>query len=552
MTDTRTVTNLAGSWDFAWLGETDVDAVDVGAIAFDDRAPVPGCFDVLPNYVGRRGLAVYRTRVTFDNAALHRLRFDGVQFWCRVFVDGQPIGDHAGGFTAFDMDVTDAAKGERELIVLVDNRFDARRSAMHHAFFDWYQHGGIARGSWLIALPEAHIDRVVSQTVALDPPTLRVMVRGAAEAGVLRIAVDGVEYVNDTVTLGERIFDIALPEAALWSPHSPNLHTLRVALGGDGVEQRIGLRQVRVDGADLLINGQAQRLRGVCLHELHPDHGCALPDDVIEDDLARIVDLGCNFIRGTHYPMHPRLLDRCDELGICVSCEAIGWGNKVDNLTDPTFIAQQKAHMTEMVSAAAHHPSVIMWGLLNEAFSSDPEARPTYETLIAHLRDADPTRPITFATNQLDAGDRCLDLCDIVSINHYPGWYKGDVADIPAELDRIIAQVAASDAASANKPLILSELGAGAIPGWEDPHNGRWTETYQATVLEAAIEHLFTTRRDVTGLAIWQYCDVRTTEFVETALKRPRGFNNKGIVDEHRRPKLAYDSVRHAYRKLSE
>jgi beta-glucuronidase len=144
---------------------------------------------------------------------------------------------------------------------------------------------------------------------------------------------------------------------------------------------------------------------------------------------------------------------------------------------------------------------------------------------------------VTYASNH-PFDDLCFDLADIMSINTYPGWYMGSIDEIPAWLDRIVAHLDAG--VGVDKPLIISEIGAGAIPGWRDWNGERWTEQYQARLLEAVIRYLFVERSRACGLSIWLYNDFRTAATVG----RPRGFNDKGVVDEFRRPKLAYEVVR--------
>jgi beta-glucuronidase len=146
-------------------------------------------------------------------------------------------------------------------------------------------------------------------------------------------------------------------------------------------------------------------------------------------------------------------------------------------------------------------------------------------------------------------GDCDPEAVDVVSINRYPGWYVGNIADIPGELDRIVAHLDATG--HADRPVIISEIGAGAIPGWRDWNETRWSEQYQARLLDAVIRHLFLDRERFCGLSIWQFCDCRSSELVGRILGRPRGFNNKGVVDEYRRPKLAYEVVRRCFRKLT-
>ena len=554
--DTRWVTELNGVWDFAFLGDRDPDDVDVASIAFTDRMAVPGCFDATPAYAGKRGLAAYRTRARLQDGAPHRLIFDGVHHWCRVFVGGRALRDHVGGFTRFAVDITDQPAGEIDVVVLVDNRFDYDRCPLHLEYFDWYHFGGIARCVQLHRLGHLWVDalRVVTEDVA----TRRVGVTidyGAVQVPgrtQLIITCDDQVVLSETVDLdaatGRIQRTLELPGAALWSPEEPNLHLLHVRLGEDDMRERMGIRQVRVSGQRILINDEPIRLLGFNRHEAHPQFGHGLPGALLVADVQQLRDMGCNFVRGSHYPQDLRFLDLCDEAGLCVWNEAIGWHQTAEHLTDQHYVEAQRVHIGEMVAMSANRPSVIMWGILNEGHSDDPRCRPGYEALLGHLRQLDPTRPLTYASNR-PLTDACFDLVDIVSINRYPGWYFDTIADIPGYLDQVLAHVDATG--HADKPVIVSEIGAGAIYGWRDGHQTRWSEQYQVNLLDRVIRYLFLERDRVCGLSIWQFCDCRTTESLEEILGRPRAFNNKGVVDEYRRPKLAYEVVKRHFQALN-
>jgi len=552
--DARVVMDLDGIWDFVFLGDVDPETVDVAAIRFDDRMAVPGCFDATPAYASRRGLVAYRREILMQDATPHRLWLSGVHHWCRVFLDGEHLQDHAGGFTRFAVDVRGREAGTAELVILVDNRFDYERSPLHHEYFDWYHFGGIARGAELHRLGSQWIDAVQVVTQSISPPEIQVTIAhcaaGAPGALKLTLSVDGktvlTEVVNLTTSSGTITRTLTLPDAAWWSPASPNLHMLDVRLGDDDVRTRFGIRQVSVRDQQILINDEPVKLLGFNRHAAHPQFGHAVPEMVMISDVQQLLDMGCNFVRGSHYPQDARFLDLCDEAGICVWTEAIGWQHTAEHLTDPHFIDAQLTDIDEMVAADFNHPAVIMRGILNESHSHDPACRPGYETLLGRLRDLDGTRPVTYASNH-PFEDLDLDLVDILSVNCYPGWYGSEIERIPDEIDRIVA---ALDPEHAEKPLIISEIGAGAIYGWRDWNGARWTEQYQARLLETVIRHLFVDRDRAAGLAIWQFCDCRTPEAVQKILGRPGGFNNKGVVDAYRRPKQAYDVVKRAFLAL--
>jgi beta-glucuronidase len=234
-------------------------------------------------------------------------------------------------------------------------------------------------------------------------------------------------------------------------------------------------------------------------------------------------------------------------MGVCVWNEATGWGNSPEAMTHKKFQAQQVENVNEMVASAINRPSVILWGILNEAHSDSEDSREIFELLLGKLRQLDPTRPVTYATCR-PKGDVNLDLADVISVNCYPGWYVGQVEQIPAYLDDLVDYF--KQEGHENKPLIISEIGAGALYGWRDEHEARWSEGYQRKHLEMVITHMFEKSEAFTGLSIWQFCDMRTSHHVRIALGRPRAFNNKGVVDEYRRPKQAYHKVKELFRRI--
>jgi beta-glucuronidase len=551
--DIRRVTDLAGYWDFAFLGDIEPGEIDPGEIVYDDIAAVPGSFDVSPRYAGQRGLCAYRTTAPVRGGGHGRLVLDGVHHWSRTFIAGEAVGDHVGGFTRFACDAAELPVGEVEIVVLVDNRLDFDRCPTHLAHYDWYHFGGIARGAewhdlgghWInelrlnvLDLAERKVELFVDYT-AMDRPG----------SYPLEVTWNGQEVLSDRLTLDNKFGrfrrELTLPGARLWSPDEPNLHHLHVRFGDDDMRDRIGLRTVETRGRSILLNGQPLRLLGFCRHESHPQFGHGLPAQLILSDAHRLKEMGCNFVRGSHYPQDLRFLDLCDELGLCVWNEGTGWGNNAEQLTSPAFRKVAADNVREMVAAAGNRPSVILWGVLNEAHTDHPDSRPIFEELLGLLGELDPTRPVTYATCR-PGGDVNLDLADVISINCYPGWYGGGIETIGEQLDGLVKMMA--EKGQGDKPLIVSEIGGGALYGWRDEHDPKWSEGYQASLLAETIRHMFERSDAFAGLSIWQFCDMRTERNYE--LGRPRGFNNKGVLDEYRRPKQGAGVVADLFRRL--
>ncbi|MFW5741971.1 MAG: glycoside hydrolase family 2 protein [Spirochaetota bacterium] len=555
----RTTRLLDGIWDFAWIGDADLSqaAIETGtplsAASFQRRATVPGCFDTLPDLAGARGTGAYRTTFGQGEEPVGELRFDGLGVWAAVYLDGALAHVHRKPYSPFSVEVPGSPGATRELVVLVDNRFDTERSPLQENYFDFYAYGGIFRSVAYTPLPAVHITGVRVTTASLDPPAVDIVVHTTTDEHVeLAYLVDGSEVSradSDARTAVDVPHQIALPSCGAWTPERPEMHTLTVRMTAgtshDEYSVRFGLRTIDLDGSRIMLNGKPVRLFGWNRHEAHPQFGPALPEQQLLHDIQIMKAAGANFVRGSHYPQDDRFLDLCDETGMLVWEESIGWQQDERHFAKDDYRELVAEQQIEMIEAHANHPSIVLWGFQNELHSELDSARPLLENLAAVTRAADPTRPITFATCRFPH-DRCLDLVDVVSINVYPGWYASDddayrpLAEIPARLNTIREDLERQGLGG--KPLVISEIGAGAIYGWRDPHAGHWSEEYQSDYL-AEVCSQFLAREEITGLALWQLSDCRTYGSAR-AIRRPRGFNNKGIVDEYRRPKLAYATVR--------
>lgn len=583
---TRGVHCLDGLWDFAFLGESvDLDSINPETIRFTERTCVPGCFDALPAYAGKRGTAAYRLRFNARPDVCALLKFGGLGMWARVYADGVALRECSLPYSGFTVELPPSPgaaphpSAEREIIVVVDNRFDFARVPLQEQFFDFYAYGGIFRSVEYMEVPEIRIDRVrVSvQDLAAGRVRLRAILAGdeeartsaaseAATTAILRVGFDGepphplafTRVKSDDAGTAAYEATATLTDKTPWTPDAPHLHTVRVELPADGssgaatdcVLERFGLRTVRAENGAVLLNGEPIKLLGYCRHEAHPQYGPALPLAQLVADLQLLKDLGCNFVRGSHYPQDPRWLDLCDEHGILVFEESMGWGQRERHFASEAWCRAQIEQTRLMVANSYNHPSVIIWGFLNEGQSNFPGARGLYADLASAIRAEDRSRLVTYAS-MFPFDDLCLDLVDLISVNKYPGWYADDMeavrplAEIRPLLDRLLASF--RERGFGHKPVIISEMGAGAIYGWRDSLNAHWTEDYQADYL-AEVCGRIVENDDFAGVSLWQFCDCRTYASGH-ALKRPRAFNNKGTLDEYRRPKLAYKVVKGLFKR---
>ncbi|EGD74550.1 hypothetical protein PTSG_05914 [Salpingoeca rosetta] len=441
---TRTLAILNGEWDFGYLDNVpDAINFDIKNAVFNESMSVPAAFDVAqPGVMGPRGTAFYRRQ--FDLSPNHKglLYFAACSFYCRVFVDGQALGDHrAGGYQAFWMHVPASTNHTRELVVLVDNRFNAT-TAPTHTGGDFYHYSGITRDVILHEVPaETFILQVETFTLSLHGDIkVRVVLGGdtSVSAVNLNLTFDGTStkaFSQVPVTNGVAVLaNVSVPNAKLWSPASPHLHTLTVAINNraDAVQVRFGVRLVTVGSdARVHINGERIKLLGFNRHTMWPDTGSALTLDQVQRDVAILVDVGANYVRGAHYPQDQRFLDLCDEHGIMVWEETLGPGVTVKDLTSPYWMRYQLQAVNEMISASINHPSVIFHAFYNEGPSDNPAACPGYNASASAIRarvGSPPSRLVTWASDTR-TNDVCLHIADVVSFNDYPAWYNhpGDI-----------------------------------------------------------------------------------------------------------------------------
>lgn len=543
----RKLINLNTIWNFKFLENVEYEKFDVSSVEYDDRLPVPSAFDAFPAYNGKRGLGVYRCFVDVPQHTDAVLKIGAAGMYCKVFIDDEIVGEHYSAYTAFECKVPVSEKLTRELVVMTCNRFDYEIYPLQEIFFDFYAYGGIFRNVELQLLPDGElIDWVGVDTLDYKTGKVKVTVK-SSRCQKISIDVDGeLEYEFDNVDFssGQSEFELNLKGLKLWSPGSPYLHTLTVDNGVDSITVRFGIRQVWAEKGEIILNGNPVKLLGFCRHEAHPQYGPALPYQQLIADLQMLRDMGCNFVRGSHYPQDPRFLTLCDEMGFLVLEESMGWGQKVKHFTDKKFIDAQLKQTEEMLMASYNNPSIILRGFLNEGESNVEECRECYEALTKLVREKDPFRLVTYASNK-ELKDRFLELVDVICFNIYPAWYCDINDENPLEqiTERITKSIdGLKELGLSDKPFIISEIGAGAIYGWRDPICAHWSEEYQDEYLKIVCNEVIS-NESIAGVALWQFCDCRTYRGAG-ALGRPRAFNNKGIVDEYRRPKLAYKSVK--------
>lgn len=539
----RQTYELDGMWDFKI---PDSDKVY--------RLPVPGCWEQHPDFLKYRGRGTYSRKVYCRQSGNVRLIFKGVSHTADVYFDGEKIAHHYNAFTPFAAIVKNVGAGEHEIRVEVDNSF-GEHSALHVPN-DYYTYGGITRPTALETVEDVYIKNIRFTPYRRDDKwCAKIEVHlcnlsgTAANVGVKSVLGEyemqcaaKVDAEKETIVSFEQEFD----DVKAWSDTEPALYTLDTVIllddrPIDDLIERVGFRTVEVKGTRIYLNGEPVYLKGFNRHEDYAVDGCAVSMQHMVQDMDLMQEMHINAVRTCHYPNDERFLDLCDERGILVWEENHARGFKLENMQNPNFERQCEECIEEMIENHYNHPSIIIWGILNECASETEEGRRIYKAQYEQIRRADRSRPTTSATCR-HFTDICLDLPDIVSFNMYSGWYKD--CPIDERNDQEIDWIRASG--GDNKPIIVSELGAAAIYGFRDRSHCKWSEERQADLIRENLEVYMNDDR-ISGVFIWQFADCRVTEEGEWFATRARCHNNKGIVDEYRRPKLAFDVVKELY-----
>lgn len=527
---------LSGIWDFSFREDDPFGKVPQ-KMRYESSIAVPGCFDVMASWFGKRGTGFFRRFV--ETGGPVQLSVDGVGVEGEVFWDGRSVGACPYAYMPEKFTFDAGEYGLHELVIAVSNRYNQ----VVFPFYDFYAFGGVFGDVTLEELPKDHLEWC--RITTLDYRTGRIAVKVRAgrffrKARELRLRIDGSPVVSVPFSGRELEVTLNVPAFRLWSPESPHLHRLEVLLDDDRLEETFGIRQIAVAGPKLLLNGRELRLIGYNRHESHPEFGAATPPALMAADLHMLKEQGANFIRGSHYPQRESFLDLCDKLGILVWEESLGWDVKPPELFSRGFLRRQTDQARRLTAAHYNHPCIIIHGFMNETESQLPRVRPIIQSVYNAFREIDTTRPITFASNKYER-DVCTDLVDIVAMNPYPGWYDGAIDEVSG-VHRVAPRLKAlAKAMPAGKPFMISEIGASAIYGGHDPYRARWSEEYQAELVKEVCRTVLDDPR-FCGLAFWHFADAKSY----LGGGRVLGFNDKGLLDRYRRPKLAWEAVRQA------
>jgi len=500
---------------------------------------VPGCWnEERPELMHYEGCALYlRDFEGLPSGPRYFLHVGAANYESTLWLNGVFIGRHEGGFTPFCIDVTPHLRARNVLAIVVDDRREADR--LPALWCDWFNYGGIFRSVRLVEVPQSHIKRTF---LRLLPGTglrrLRLDVEtSAAEGEQVTLTVPALHVAERAVVDGQGMASLELTaEPSLWSPDHPHLYEVEVALeSGDRLEDRVGFREVRVEGDRLLLNGRPIFLRGVCAHEEFPGRGHAATEEDTRQMLETARDLACNFVRLAHYPHHENAARLADRLGILLWEEIpVYW--HVD-FANPAVLTGARNQLRELILRDRNRASVIIWSIANETPRTG-ERSSFLEELADCARQLDSTRLVSAALLPLP-DDPLLPQMDVVAVNEYFGWYYGQAEQVQDLLKNL---------ASCGKPMLVSEFGADCVAGLHGAADEIRTEEFQADFYRRQFAGILGIP-SVVGTSPWVLYDFRAP-FRQN--KYQRGYNRKGLIGEdHQSRKMAFETVRKIYQDLA-
>lgn len=476
------------------------------------------------------------------------LHFGAVSYRCRVYLNGEEIGSHEGGFTPFQIEVTGRLKpADNFLAVEVNNT--RTPDAIPAMAFDWWNYGGITRDVSLVSVPEAFVEDyfIRLDKDSADRISADVRLSGAPAGTSVLVEIPELK-VRETASADERgaaALSFRVKNLKRWSPEDPKLYRVIVSAGRDRVEEMIGFRNVRVEGEDIYLNGEPVFLKSVSFHEEIPQRmGRAFSESDAVTLLSEARALGCNMIRLAHYPQNEYIVRLAEKMGFMLWEEIPVWQG-IDFANDVT---RQKAGrmIREMVGRDRNRCALTFWGVANETQPSEPRNE-FLRYLISCCRELDDTRLIVAAFDLVRfdrdrqlfvMDDPFIEALDVVAVNKYMGWYH----PWPVTPDRAVWDVARG------KPLIISEFGGEALYGQHGAADtaSSWSEEYQEALYRDNLR-MFENIPNLRGVSPWILFDFRSPfRFHPT---NQEGWNRKGLVSDRGYRKKAWYLMKAYYDK---
>lgn len=525
----RKTFNLNDSWEFFYNTE-DITKEN------GENISIPHTYNAVDGQDGGgdyfKGSCVYKKKLNVlpKKGKRYFLEFCGVSASAKVFIDKKFICSHDGGYSTFRFDVTEEISENSELAVIVDNS-ENDRVYPQNADFTFY--GGIYRDVNLIETNANHFDLsyfgsdgIFVTPTKIDDENWNINVKTLVSGnGQVVVSFLGEEKYGKNV-------DFCISSPHLWDgKNDPYQYIVTASLFDENEKQdeitaKFGIRSFYVDKNEgFFLNGRSYPLRGVAMHQDRLHKGNAISKEDIEEDISLICEMGATTVRLSHYQHAQNTYELCDEKGLAVWTEIPYISEHLDNASDNAI-----SQMKELIAQNYNHPSIFFWGLSNEitmAHGDNPEILPLHKKLneLCHL---DKTRLTTMACiSKLPTNSPLTGVTDVVSYNHYFGWYGGNIQDNGKWFDDFHKE-------HPNTTIGMSEYGCeNALWHSSHPEPGDYSNEYQMRYHEEMIDQLFS-RKYLFATHVWNMFDFAADMRDEGGTK---GRNNKGLVTFDRKTK---------------
>jgi len=536
----RKILNLNSDWLFV------KDTTDI-SLNEGESINIPHSWNAVDGQDGGndyfRGSCLYKKTIKkadLPKADLYYIEFRGANSSADVYVGGEKLAHHDGGYSTWRVNITEAISDETEIAVIVDN---SPSDTVYPQMADFTFYGGIYRDVNLVCVAKSHFDldyfggKGIMITPEVEGKDAKVEVEVFVknfEAGqkLVYTIYDAEEKELEKIETTDSKASFEIKNVNLWhGRQNPYLYCCEVEIKQgdelvDNVCSRFGCRSFKVDPDNgFILNGEEYPLRGVSRHQDRWGVGNALTPEHHKEDIDLICEVGATTIRLAHYQHDQYFYDLCDERGLVIWAEIPYISKHMPGGRENTI-----SQMKELITQNYNHPSIVVWGLSNEISigGSDDDLLENHRILNDLVHEMDKTRLTTIAAvSMCKMDDPYLQIPDLVSYNHYFGWYGGDTTMNGPWFDKF-------HATHPNIPIGCSEYGCEAL-NWHtsEPKQGDYTEEYQAYYHEELIKQFFT-RKYIWATHVWNMFDFGADARSEGG---ENGQNHKGLITMDRKYK---------------
>ena len=592
LTPSRILSDLSGVWDFKlddghgfeeeWYKAPLENAMTM---------PVPASYNDLKEGIDFRdhyGWVFYQRKISvpaFVKSQRIMLRCAAVTHDAKIYLNGELICEHKGGFLPFEVEITDKLTdgSDNLLTIAVNNVIDYTTlpvggkanmlsgmagiggeeqsgKPQNNPNFDFFNYCGITRPVKIYTTPKEYIaDITVVPEVNGADARLTYSVETVGEGSCKVEVFDRKRNLKAQAEGQQGVLEI--PQVHLWQPLNAYLYDIRVTFGEDVYTLPYGVRTVKVEGTKFLINGKPFYFKGYGRHEDTFPNGRGMNLPMNTKDMSLMKWQGANSFRTSHYPYSEEMMRLCDEEGFVIIDETtavgvnlkFGGGANFNGQPVGTFdkehgVQTQEHHkdvIRDLISRDKNHACVVMWSIANEPDSAGEGAYDYFAPLYALARELDPQkRPCTLVSVQSGTtpqSDCSAQLSDVICLNRYYGWYFGG-PDLEGPQQKLREEL--DQWREIGKPVIFTEYGADTVMGMHDTTPVMYTEEYQLDYYKMN-NQVFDEYDFVVGEQVWNFADFATSQ----GLLRVQG-NKKGLFTRDRKPKLAAHYFRDRWHKI--